>query len=474
MATAPVDSVIRLLRRVARAGEKSGQTDGDLVESFLERKDEAAFEALVRRHGPMVLGVCRRVVRDYHDAEDAFQATFLILVRKATTIRPAGMVANWLHGVAYRTAMKARAMTAKRRTREQQASPMPERESAPHDSWSELRPLLDRELNGLPESYRLAILLCDLEGKTIKEASLLLALPQGTLAGRLTRGRKLLAKRLASRGVTLSAGSLAAVMSQNVTSAGLPAALLDSTVHAAASLAAGRAIAAGSVPDRVAFLMGEVGKSMMLSKFKTFVMTLLVAAIVFGSGRMLAQRPEPEEISAVKSAAAPPDTETTKKAKAEPVATDREQLKLPRFYPTALVQGIVVLKDGKLIVKTNEASSYTPVTEVINGKRVTKYVQGAEVTTSVYEAKDLKVTVVGGKRVSEKELPRLLRKEIIALITYSGEEFDPLHLRFIKDGTLLIHLSRPEPAPATAVPAWTSPAVPTPAEPLEPVPAKPS
>src|SRR5262245_49583147 len=129
MTTAYRDTVIRQLRRVVLRQEGAGRTDGQLLASFIDQKDEAAFEALVRRHGPMVLGVCRRVVRNHHDAEDAFQATFLVLARKAPSVRPRERLANWLHGVALRTAMKARTLTAKRRGREKQVTEMPQPEA---------------------------------------------------------------------------------------------------------------------------------------------------------------------------------------------------------------------------------------------------------------------------------------------------------------------------------------------------------
>ena len=188
MATAQMDTVIRHLRRAVLRQDGAGRTDGQLLASFIDQKDEAAFEALVRRHGPMVFGVCRRVVGNHHDAEDAFQATFLVLARKASSVRPRERVANWLHGVALRTAMKAKTMTAKRRGREKQVTEMPEPEAAQQDQWRDLQPLLDQELNGLPENYRLPILLCDLEGKTIKEATQQLGWPQGH-AGRSARQR---------------------------------------------------------------------------------------------------------------------------------------------------------------------------------------------------------------------------------------------------------------------------------------------
>jgi uncharacterized protein (TIGR03067 family) len=164
---------------------------------------------------------------------------------------------------------------------------MPEPETAPQGQWRDLRPLLDQELNGLPENYRLPILLCDLEGKTIKEAAQQLGWPQGSLAGRLARGRKLLAKRLASRGVVLSAGSLAAVVSQNVASAGVPTALMSSTVKAASLVAAGQASVAGLVPVKVAALMEGVMKAMLITKLKTVTVALLVVAVAVTGGGLL-------------------------------------------------------------------------------------------------------------------------------------------------------------------------------------------
>jgi RNA polymerase sigma factor (sigma-70 family) len=278
MAMAQMDTVIRHLRRAVLRQDAAGRTDGQLLASFIDQKDEAAFDVLVRRHGPMVFGVCRRIVRDHHDAEDAFQATFLVLARKASSVRPRERLANWLHGVALRTAMKAKAMTAKRRGREKQVVEMPEPEAAQHEQWRDLQPLLDQELNGLPENYRLPILLCDLEGKTIKEAAQQLGWPQGTLAGRLARGRKLLAKRLANRGVVLSAGSLAAVVSQDVASASL----MSSTVKAAAGQA--------MVPTKVAILTEGVLKAMLLTKLKAAIAVVLVLGFMATGATVLTCR----------------------------------------------------------------------------------------------------------------------------------------------------------------------------------------
>jgi RNA polymerase sigma factor (sigma-70 family) len=283
-----MDTVIRHLRRAVL--RQDARTDGQLLASFIDKKDEGAFEALVYRHGPMVFGVCRRVAGNYHDAEDAFQATFLVLAGKAPSVSPRERVANWLHGVALRTAMKAKAMTAKRRRREKQVTEMPEPETVQHDPWHDLQPLLDQELNGLPENYRLPILLCDLEGKTIKEATQQLGWPQGTLATRLARGRKLLAKRLANRGIVLSAESLVAVVSRNVASASVATSLMSSTVKAATLMAAGQATVAGMVPAKVAALMEGVMKAMSMRKFKTALVLMMVVCVVgWGGGAAVRQ-----------------------------------------------------------------------------------------------------------------------------------------------------------------------------------------
>src|SRR5262249_39959626 len=156
-----------------------------------------AFEQLVHRHGPLVLGVCRRLLRNRQDVEDAFQACFLVLVRKASTLKQQDSLANWLHGVAHRTALKARTMNARRYGREKQVAVMPE----PAARWSEIETWLDEELAHLPEKYRVPLILCDLEGRSIKEATRQLGWRQGTLAGRLSRARTMLAKRLTRRGL---------------------------------------------------------------------------------------------------------------------------------------------------------------------------------------------------------------------------------------------------------------------------------
>jgi len=254
-------------------------TDGQLLECFITRRDEAAFEALVRRHGPMVLGVCRRVLRNTHDAEDAFQATFLVLARKAPSIGQRELVGNWLYGAAYRAALEAK--VSRRRLRERQVSAMPEPEAAAEaQDWLDLRPVLDQELSRLPDKYRVPVVLCDLQERTRRDVARQLGIPAGTLSGRLTTARRLLAGRLARRGFAPAGGALAAALSQGVASACVPSPLVVSTVKAATLLVAGQA--AGLISDKVAALTEGVLKTMLLTKCKSVLGVLLVLGAVLG------------------------------------------------------------------------------------------------------------------------------------------------------------------------------------------------
>jgi RNA polymerase sigma-70 factor (ECF subfamily) len=245
---------------------------------------------LVRRHGPMVWGVCRRLLHNHHDAEDAFQATFLVLVRRAASVVPREQVGNWLYGVAYQTALKARATAAKRRARERQVPDLPEPEAAGHDLGRDLRPVLDRELSRLPDKYRVPVVLCDLEGKTYKEAARQLGCPEGTLAARLARARARLAQRLARSGLSLAGGALAAALAQGPAAAGVPAPLAAFTVQAATSVAAGRAAATGLISVRVAALTEGVVNAMLLTRLRTLAAVLLTAALLGGGGGLLTCR----------------------------------------------------------------------------------------------------------------------------------------------------------------------------------------
>src|SRR6266446_3063958 len=243
MTSTLMTNLARDLRRMVFVGGSAGMTDGELLERFLAAREEAAFEALLRRHGPMVLGVCRRVLRHEQDAEDAFQATFLVFTRKATTIWPRDMLANWLFGVAYRTALGAKTAIARRRLKERQVNPMRPTDDPAANLWQDLQPLLDEELNHLPNKYRVPIVLCDLEGKSRQEAARQLGWRPGTLSGRLARARAMLAKRLTRRGITVSGAVLASALGQNLASASVPPSLLAGTVKASLMTVAGQGTA---------------------------------------------------------------------------------------------------------------------------------------------------------------------------------------------------------------------------------------
>lgn len=305
MATSPMGELVQHLRRTGLLRDPAGLTDGQMLEEFLGRRDEAALAALVQRHGPMVWGVCRRVLGNYHDAEDAFQATFLVLVRKAASVTPREMVANWLYGVAHQTALKARATLGTRKGRERQVAEMPVPAAAEPAQWVELLPVLDEELGRLPDNYRAVVVLCDLEGKTRKEAARQLGVPEGTVGGWVARARALLADRLTRRGVTLSAGALAAILARNVASAGVPASVVSNTIAVASLFAAGQA--AEAVPVKVAALAEGVVKAMCPSKLKSATGVLVVACLIgIGTAVVLGQQPEPPKPEAPKKAAPVP------------------------------------------------------------------------------------------------------------------------------------------------------------------------
>jgi RNA polymerase sigma factor (sigma-70 family) len=317
MASAQASPVLRFLRKLTASADSEDAPDGQLLARFLRSRDEAAFAALVRRHGPMVLGVCRRILRDAHNAEDAFQATFLVLVRKAGAVGRPELLGSWLYGVAYRTALKARAAAARRHARERQLMDTPAAE--PEAVWNDVRPVLDEELNRLPHKYRVPVVLCYFEGKTHEEAARCLGCPRETVSTRLLRARDRLRARLTRRGLALSGGLLAAVLAEKAAPAAeVPAGLLGNTIQVATRFAAGQA-AAGAAGAPAALAEGVL-QAMFWNQL-TRVAALLVAALVLGTGgvvltyRVTATEPgqpkdaAPEKPGARDSAKAPDDKE---------------------------------------------------------------------------------------------------------------------------------------------------------------------
>lgn len=274
--------LFRFLRR-ERAAAGQDCTDGALLQRFLEQRDEAAFEALLHRYGPMVMGVCLRVVGDTHAAEDAFQATFLVLARKAGSIRNQTSVGSWLFGVAQRIASKALAQAATRRERERRAADMAHTETIDELTWQELRTILDEEIAFLPAKYQAPVVLCHLEGKSYDQAAQELDCPKSTLARRLTKALSLLRGQLARRGLALSAAALATALTEKATAAPVAALLSINIMKAAASVAAGEPLAAGILSTQAVALAEEAMKTMSAIKMK-LVALVLGLALTAGAG----------------------------------------------------------------------------------------------------------------------------------------------------------------------------------------------
>jgi RNA polymerase sigma factor (sigma-70 family) len=330
-------------------------TDRQLLQRFAEHHEGAAFEALLTRHGPLVLNLCRRLLRDAQAAEDAFQATFLVLARRAGCIRQPESLGSWLYGVAYRVAGKLRRATQRRR--EQLDSPPLASLPAPAFDplalvvWQELSGVLDDALHQLPEKYRVPLVLCCLEGQTQSEAARALNWPRASLVSRLDRAKELLRQRLAGSGVALSTSLLVGALTEQA-QATLPAGLATRTAKTAVLLQLGSELGGGGPPATVLNLVDGMMRAMLLTKLKYAALTLFAVGLAcLGLGLLgreaLAERPAPEV------AAAPPAPEE------RPVAAEKDQDPLPagalarigsiRFRHGSAVRELAFAPDGKTL-----------------------------------------------------------------------------------------------------------------------------
>jgi RNA polymerase sigma factor (sigma-70 family) len=286
MPNVSLSAAVAHLGRAALKPE-SDATEGELLTRFIRTRDEAAFTELVRRLGPMVLGVCRRVTSDTHLAEDAFQAAFLVLARRAAEIHPREAIRGWLYGVSARTAQKARVMSARRRTREIPTTMLPDRQASPrHEPDADALRTLDEEIAALPEHLRTVVVLCELDGRSRKDAANRLGIPEGTLSSRLAKARQLLAERLRKRSITLGVSGLGWAFGQ-LASAAVPPRLTTATT----------ALVDGSVPipQVVAALTQGVLRTMFLTKLKTAAIhALLLGMACFTARAMLPEAPAQE------------------------------------------------------------------------------------------------------------------------------------------------------------------------------------
>jgi RNA polymerase sigma factor (sigma-70 family) len=289
MADSSLQSVLRFARRMAEPSQKTPAADVDLLNQFSIENDERAFAILVQRHGSMVWGVCRRLLGGIQDAEDCFQAVFLVLARKAHTLNKGDSLGAWLHRIAYRLASRSRASTGRRRTEEGRAAAMSPHSYEREETWEELRGILDQEIEQLPLATRVPLVLCYLQGKSNSQVAKELGLPLGTVKGRLARGRELLRDRLEKRGLTLSTAVLAALITEQAASGMPPGMLLVSIASAARAFASGRAVA---ISDRAlalakgmlqATILDGVAKSALIAVFLSVATggTVLFAGSIF-------------------------------------------------------------------------------------------------------------------------------------------------------------------------------------------------
>jgi RNA polymerase sigma factor (sigma-70 family) len=319
---------VHQVERLFHHGTSVGLTEGELLERFVRGRDEAAFEALIARHGPMVLGVCRRLLRDPNDVDDAFQATFLVLVRRAGSLRRCDLLGNWLYGVAHRVAKRAQILAARRLARTPHGPDVVDQldasagrrngdDPAMHDP--EPTPWLHEEVRRLPEKYRTVVLLCYFEGLTYEEAAARLGCPVGTIKGRLSRAREMLRKRLLRRGVAVSPAALDWHLALPDLRIAVPEPLKHATLRAALSIAGtsgGSMAAASSVSLSVATLTEGVLRTMNPANLKAVSFAFLVAGTVT-AGLVIAAAQGPAEPDHLDD---PPSAETETAQQGEPVA----------------------------------------------------------------------------------------------------------------------------------------------------------
>jgi RNA polymerase sigma factor (sigma-70 family) len=369
-------------------------TDHDLLQRFVICHDEDAFAALVERHAAMVLGLCRSILRNHHDAEDIFQATILVLARKAGSIRKGASVGSWLYAVAYRMAHKARLRSGKQRAYEQQVPSTAEKTPMDEVTWGELRDILHEEVSRLPEKYRAAVILCYWQGRTHEQAGQQLGCARGTIKDRLEKARELLRKRLARRGLALSATWFAASLSEG-TSAAVSTELMQTTVRGAMLFSMGQS-PTGIVSAPAAALAGEFATGIVLTKFKNGLLLALMLGVVGGGAGIAALREKSaseHEPEASATAAAP-------KAKLEHI--DRQEQPLPtgavarlgtlRFRHSDSITDLAIGTDGKSILSASGKDVY--VWDLASGKERRRFPHETRVT-SFAESCDGKLLAVG-------------------------------------------------------------------------------
>ena len=449
MASASAGDLGRHLCRLFGAGSAVGLTDGELVRRFADRRDEsaeAAFETILSRHGALVMTVCRQVLGDVHAAEDAFQATFLVLVRRARSlrVREPGSLGPWLHGVAYRTALKARQGAARRRKREHRVATTAVEQSSAAIEQGELQSLLHEEVDRLPAKYRAPVVLCYFEGRTHDEAAAALHWPVGTVRGRLARARDLLRARLVRRGLAPAGligpgGSLLAPEAR----AEIPAGLRDATVATAMA----RAPAAAGVAALANFML----RSLLLARVRTTAIVLSAVLMTAGvslalRGAFVAQppgRPDP----APASAAAGPTRPGLVDRYGDPLPKyARARMGTNRFHAGSHVNQVLYTPDAKFLV-TVDHIPVVSVWDATTGRIVREIGDSPADAPTITPSRKIALAP-DGKTLATVDYPSRLRlwdlatgRERRRWHEVRGEEYE--HLSFSPDGrTVAVSVQR--------------------------------
>jgi RNA polymerase sigma factor (sigma-70 family) len=434
MGTQSLVSVLRYFRQLASPIEPEDHSDGTLLQEFVGRRDEAAFTELLERHGPLVIRICRQILGNSPDAEDAFQATFLVLARKAASIRKQESLAAWLHRVAVNLSRRVRAAAVQRRAHEKRAVLM----AQPGGPLGEVvlrdwQALLHEELDRLHEKYRLPIVLCYLEGKTHDEAARKLGWPLGTVKGRLARARALLRSRLTRRGLTLSGATLATALTPSGATGHVPATLLAHTLRSAVAFAAKKAIPAGAVSAQaLALANGGLQTITGLKLLSLLALFLVAGALTYSlAGGTSGNEPRADALR--------PPAEV---ADAKPERTDAHGDPLPpgavarlgtlRFRHGKGITAVALSPDGKTITSAGSDGSIV-VHNATTGAKL-GFLPAQSSSTAVAMAPDGRTmaAVVGGRRIFIREA--VTGKRLCEFQVEKG----PIHaLAFSADGGML-------------------------------------
>jgi RNA polymerase sigma-70 factor (ECF subfamily) len=393
--------VQRFICGIASQGADDNVPDEELLARFAAHRNESAFATLVRRHGPMVLGVCIRTLGDTPDAEDAFQATFIVLAHRAASIARPGLLARWLYGVAYRTALKAKTRAARRRAVEGQVNAVTEPDPLSELAQRDLQYLLDDELSRLPEKYRIPIVLCYLEGQTHEEVAIRLGCPRKTVTTRLTRGCERLHAALTRRGVSLSVTALVMILSESAQA--MSPRLLETTIHA---------ITTGTPPGGLADLAREVLVSMCVTKVKQFAILLAISAVAIVLGAsVLAGEPSwaKKELDTSTNQAVLADASTRQDARevkgqpdVKPAIPDTFVAALPRA--NARADEPTVENAAPVVVKTVPVAGSTDVDPKLTEIKVTYSKDMMDKSWSWAQLSEASFPKVDGKITYEKDM----------------------------------------------------------------------